>query len=81
MVLDLAIAPEDARLSSPGIYTGPSVIMGNDISSVADSNKVLMCMMWSAIPSMESLLKIKCNVFSFVEVNFSPSVFNTNKSI
>ena len=26
-------------------------------------------------------LKIKCNVFSFVEVNFSTSVFNTNKSI
>jgi len=26
-------------------------------------------------------LKIKCNVFLFVEVNFSPSVFNINKSI
>jgi len=30
---------------------------------------------------VKSYLKIKCNVFSFVEVNFSPSVFNTNKSI
>ena len=28
-----------------------------------------------------ALLKIKCNVFLFVEVNFSPSVFNINKSI
>ena len=27
------------------------------------------------------LLKIKCNVFSFVEVHFSTSVFNINKSI
>ena len=27
------------------------------------------------------VLKIKCNVFLFVEVNFSPSVFNINKSI
>ena len=26
-------------------------------------------------------LKIKCNVFSYVEVNFSTSVFNINKSI
>ena len=26
-------------------------------------------------------LKIKCNVFSFVEVNFSTSIFNINKSI
>ena len=26
-------------------------------------------------------LKIKCNVFLLVEVNFSPSVFNINKSI
>ena len=26
-------------------------------------------------------LKIKCNVFLYGEVNFSPSVFNINKSI
>jgi len=29
----------------------------------------------------ENDLKIKCNVFLFVEVNFSTSVFNINKSI
>ena len=28
-----------------------------------------------------AVLKIKCNVFLFVEVNFSTSVFNINKSI
>ena len=27
------------------------------------------------------MLKIKCNVFLFVEVNFSTSVFNVSKSI
>ena len=31
--------------------------------------------------SFAVMLKIKCNVFLFVEVNFSPSVFNINKSI
>ena len=31
--------------------------------------------------SLRVALKIKCNVFLFVEVNFSPSVFNINKSI
>ena len=28
-----------------------------------------------------AILKIKCNVFLYVEVNFSTSVFNINKSI
>ena len=36
---------------------------------------------WWQLSVTRRYLKIKCNVFSFVEVNFSTSVFNINKSI
>jgi len=55
-------------------------IVNVDLANI-DILQVGLDMFISCMSTSVKLLKIKCNVFSFVEVNFSTSVFNINKSI
>ena len=52
-----------------------------DISVCGPRSNPLKLLLFFSLSKIFYPLKIKCNVFSFVEVNFSTYVFNINKSI